>query len=191
MCYAFTTAYDMVVTIPLTSVPNYSKNLVDYVSKFLDMTVITKVNKIEIKGTHPELSGVSIDTAYGIKSTAVEDSEQTVQDIWNVATGEQLTSDRVDNFKLIYGDIINIQLTDEIDVSNIEEEKLIASVTVSYTDGTSKTFDFYAYTSTRCYYKINGEFTKGHTFSVSRDNVEKLIRDIYNFEQGYTLDPNI
>ncbi len=190
ICYAYSTVYHTVVTIPLSSIPMYKNEVHDYVDKFLERTIISDVTKLEIKGSLAD-EGISIDSAYGIKSTKVEDSEKTVQTVWNVKTNEYLTADRVSNFKLLYGDVVYIQITDQVDVSKIEEAEHIASVTVTYIDGSSRRFDFYAYTSTRCYYTVNGALIEGHTFTVSRDNVEELIRDTYNFEKGYTLDPNI
>jgi hypothetical protein len=55
-------------------------------------------------------------------------------------------------------------------------------------DGVETVFEFYAYSATRCYYTING--AKG-VFYVERSKVEMVVRDTYNFNNGYTLDPNL
>ena len=190
ICYAYSTVYDTVVTIPITSVPMYYLGVHDFVQSNIINTNITYVSKIEINGSLLD-EGITVDSKYGIKSTAIEGTEQTVQSAWNIDTNKQFTSDEVTNFKQIYGDIIRLYIEGEVNVSKIEESQHLATVTVTLTDGTVKRLDFYAYNNTRCYFTVNGALNKNYSFYVNRDNVEKLIRDTYRFDLGYTIDPNL
>lgn len=189
MCYAYTSVYNTVVTVPLKSMSIFHLNTHDFLEKNVVNSHISLVNKIEIKGAIAD-EQISVDSAYGLKSTAVDGTEQTVQTVWNEKTDKQYTADEVANFKQIYGDLLRLYIEGEVDVRNIADADHIASVTVGYTDGTSKTFDFYAYNSTRCYFTVNGNLGD-YALWVHRDNVEKVIRDTYRFDLGYTIDPNI
>ncbi len=190
MCYAYSTVYNTVVTMPISSMEMVNLDVYDFIMPNLTLTSITLVNKIEIKGSLPD-EGIDVDSAYGIKTTYIEGTEQSVQSVWNVNTNKQFTTDEVANFKQIYGDILNLHIAGDVDMSNITESEHIASITISYTDGTAKKFDFYAYNSTRCYYTVNGVLNENYPFYVSRDNVERVIRDTYRFDLGYTLDSAI
>lgn len=190
MCYAYTTVYNTVVTIPLSSAPMYYLGVHDFVEANLIKTNISLVSKIEVKGSLLD-EGIVVDSAYGLKSTAVEGTEQTVQSVWNIKTDKHYTQDEVANFKQIYGDMIRLYIEGEVNISKIEESQHIATATITLTDGTVRRLDFYAYNNTRCYFTVNGALNQNYSFYVNRDNVEKLIRDTYRFDLGYTIDPNI
>ncbi len=189
-CYAYSTVYDTVVTIPLSSAPMYYLGAHDFVESNIVNTIISSVVKLEIKGSLPD-EGINVDSAYGIKTTFIENSEQTVQSAWNEKTGKHFTEDEVKNFKQIYGDLIRLYIEGEVNISKIEDSDHIATAILTLTDGSVKRYDFYAYNNTRCYFTINGVLNQNYTFYVNRDNVEKMIRDTYRFDLGYTIDPNI
>jgi hypothetical protein len=74
------------------------------------------------------------------------------------------------------------------DTTEVDPDRHIAKIVMTGKDGEDKTFDFYAYSATRCYYTINGE--KGQ-FYVDRSNVEAVIRNLHNFNNGYTIDSGL
>ena len=188
-CYAFTTAYYTVVKMPFNSLPIYRYEAYDFIEKNIIAENIANVSKIEIKGSIVENGNrISVDSAYGIKTTPVEGTEQTVQTVWDIKKNKNFTADEVSNFKRLYYDVINLDReNDDIDVSTVTDATHIASVTVTLTNGTAKTVDFYAINSTTCYFTVNGKLGD-FALLTQRDNVEKLIRDTYNFDLGYTID---
>ncbi|MBQ7778950.1 MAG: DUF4340 domain-containing protein [Clostridia bacterium] len=191
ICYAYSSVYNIVVEIPLTSVSFYNYNVSDFIMPNITLDSISTVSKIEISGKLPD-EGIDVDSAYGIKSTVVDsETGKTEQSVWNIKTNETYTADEVKNFRQIYGDIVNIHVIGEYDRENVTDPKHIATITITLTDGTVKKFDFYAYTSTRCYYTLNGELSEHYSFYVSRDTVEKVLRDTDYFNRGLTIDPNI
>ncbi len=191
-CYAFTTAYYTVVKMPFDSLRIYRYEAYDFIEKNIIAENIVNVSKIEIKGSIIENGNrITVDSAYGLKSTPVEGTEQTVQTVWDIKKNKDFTVDEVANFKRLYYDIISLDReNDDIDVSKITDAEHIASVTVTLTSGTAKTVDFYAINSTTCYFTVNGSLGD-YALLTQRDNVEKLIRDTYNFDLGYTIDSNI
>ncbi len=190
ICYAYSTVYNIVTTIPLSSMPMYYLGVHDFVEGNLLKTPIMQASKLEIKGSLPD-ENITIDSSYGIKTTYINDTQQSVQTVWNNATKEEYSTDRVANFKQIYGDIAALYIEGEVDVNKVGEGELLLSITLTEIDGTVRTFEFFAYNNTRCYFKLNGSFNKTYAFYVNRDNVEALIRNTHLFEQGYTLDPGI
>lgn len=189
--YAYSTVYNIVVEIPITSVSFYNFNVTDFIMPNITLDSISTVSKIEISGKIPD-EGIDVDSAYGIKSTVVDaETGKTEQSVWNIKTNETYTADDVRNFRQIYGDIVNIHVIGEYDRESVTDPKHIAAITMTLTDGTVKRFDFYAYTSTRCYYTLNGEISDRYSFYVSRDTVEKVLRDTDYFNRGLTIDPNI
>lgn len=189
MCYAYTSVYNTVVWIPIKSMSMFHLNTHDFLEKNVINSHISLVSKIEIKGSIAD-EVINVDSAYGLKSTAVEGTEQTVQTVWNANTNKYYTTDEVANFKQIYGDLLGMYIEGDVDVRTIDEADHIASITVSYTDGSVNKYDFYAYNSTRCYFTVNGQLGD-YALWVYRDNVERVIRDTYRFDLGYTIDSNI
>ncbi len=189
-CYAYSTVYNTVTTISLSSMPVYYFGVHDFVESNIVNTIISNVSKVEVKGSIPD-EGIEVDSAYGIETTFIENSEQTVQSVWNIKTNKHFSDDEVRNFKQIYGDMVRLYIEGEVNVSKIEESEHIATATITLTDGTVKRYDFYAYNNTRCYFTVNGALHENYSFYVNRDNVEKLIRDTYRFDLGYTIDPNV
>ena len=190
-CYAYSTVYNIVVQIPASSVTMYNYGVHDFIQPNISLDPIYLVNKIEIVGSIPH-EGVEVNAAYGIKSTVVDsETGKTQQSVWNIKTNQQYTADQVRNFKEIYGDFVNIHVLGEVDSDSVNEAKHIATITISMTDGTVKKYDFYAYNSTRCYYTLNGVRSEYYSFYVSRDTIEKVIRDTDYFNRGLTIDPNI
>jgi hypothetical protein len=191
ICYAYSSVYNTVVTIPLSSAPMYYLGVHDFVQSNIIGTSISLVTKVEIKGALLD-EGITVDSAYGIKSVYdKEDNESATQYVWDINTGKNFTPDEVNNFKQIYGDIIRLYIEGEVDVTKIDDAEHLGSFTLTLLDGTSKRLDFYAYNNTRCYFTVNGVLNKSYVFYVNRDNVEKLFRDTYRFDLGYTIDPNV
>ena len=189
-CYAYTTVYNTVVSMSYDSVKTiYHLGLYELIERNLVSSHISLISKLEVKGSIAD-EDITVDSAYGLKSTPVEGTEQTVQTAWNIKTGKQFSTDEVKNFKQIYAAMLNLYIEGDIDTRKIEEAEHIGTVTISFTDESTKTFDFYAYNSTLCYVTVNGE--KDDTaLTVQRDNVERVIRDTYRFDLGYTIDPSI
>lgn len=190
-CYAYSTVYNIVVEMPSSSVTVYNYGVHDFVLPNISLDPIYLVSKIEISGSLPH-EGITVNSAFGIKSTVVDEKTgKTEQSVWNVDTNQQYTADQVRNFKEIYGDFVSIHIIGEVDSSSVTDAKHIANVTITMTDGTVKSYDFYAYNNTRCYYTLNGERSEKYSFYVSRDTIEKVIRDTDYFNRGLTIDPNI
>lgn len=184
ICYAYSSLYDTVVRIKQTSVPMYYDALSDYVQRNIISTNITLVSKLEIKGSIPD-ENIDINSRFGIKT------EGKYQTLTNLDTNEQYDDDEMTNFRQVYKDVIRLYIEGEVDVSDIQDAPLVATVILTETDGTVRTLEFFAYNNTRCYFKINGELNEKFAFYVNRDNVETLLRDTNNFNLGYTIDPGI
>ena len=183
---AYTSLYHMVVRLKLTSASFYNYKLSMYVDKYLYSTAIGDVSKITISGKIKDgVENIEVNSTFGLKK------ENNVQSLWRIENGEitkHFDADEITNFRKIYRDIIQLQLGGETDITEDDPDKKLLTVSMTDKNGKEMVFDFYAYSATRCYYTINGE--KG-AFYVVRSNVEQLIRDTYNFNNGYTLDPNV
>ncbi|MBQ0101551.1 MAG: DUF4340 domain-containing protein [Firmicutes bacterium] len=94
--------------------------------------------------------------------------------------GKDFDPDTLKNFKQIYGDILNISIVDYVDEGYEQNMKRLGSATVITNDGTKYEVEFFAYTTRRCYFTLNGE---GY-FYVTRANVEKLFNDTVRFLNG-------
>ncbi len=181
--YVYTTLYHMVVKMRLTNAVFYGYKLSMYVEKNLYSTPIGEVSKITINGKiNDGVEDMEVDCGFGLKK------ENDTQSIWPLGTTDYFDKDKVNNFRKIYRDIIQLTIGGEADSTEINPDKKLLTVTMADKDGKEVVFDFYAYSATRCYYTINGQ--KG-SFYVERSNVEMVVRDTYKFNNGYTLDPNI
>ncbi len=189
ICYAYSAVYNIVVTINISTVTAYNYSISDFVESNIVKDAITTVTDIGIKGSLND-EGIAVDSRYGLKAVYDEENGKTVQSIWDTATNKKFDDDEVRNFRQIYKDIIRLYIEGEVDIKNISNAKHIGTLSLTV-DGETKTYDFYAYNSTRCYFTINGVQSENFAFYVNRDNVETLIRDTYLFNNGYTIDPGI
>jgi hypothetical protein len=181
--YVYTTLYHMVVKMNLTNAVFYSYKLSMYVEKNLYSTSIGEVNKITITGHIKDgVEDIDVDSSFGLKK------ENDVQSIWRDGTDDYFDTDKINNFRKVYRDIIQLSIGGEADSTEINPDKKLLTVALTDKDGVETVFEFYAYSATRCYYTING--AKG-VFYVERSKVEMVVRDTYNFNNGYTLDPNL
>ncbi len=185
MSYAYSTVYNIVVSIRPGSVPVYHLSLRDFVDPILMQLNITLASKLEISGSISD-ENISVDHTFGIKTDS-----NNAQTVWDMDTGEYYDADEVRNFKEIYKDLVFIQITDEILLENIIDSEAIAKVVLTDTDGKAMEYEFFAYNNTGCYFTLNGELGEYYAFSVSRAAVESLIRDVRIFEQGFTIDPGL
>jgi hypothetical protein len=181
--YVYTTLYHMVVKMNISNTVFYGYKLSMYVEKNLYPVAIGEVSKIEINGKIKDgVENIEVDCGFGLKK------ENDVQSIWYDGTTDYFDTDKINNFRKIYRDIIQLSIGGEADSTEINPDKKILTVKVTNNEGEETVFDFYAYSATRCYYTINGE--KG-SFYVERSTVEAVVRDTYNFNNGYTLDPDL
>ena len=176
----------MVVKMKLSSAPFYNYKISDYVDPYVYPTAIGEVSKITINGKiNDGVENIEVNSTFGLEK------ENNVQWIWRIENGEitkYFDVDEVTNFRKVYRDILQLQIGGESDVTEVNPDKKLLTVSLTNKDGEEMVFDFYAYSPTRCCYTINGE---NDAFYVARSNVEQLIRDTYNFNNGYTLDPNV
>ncbi len=184
VCYAYSTVYYTVVKIKLESAPFYYYTLSDFVQGNIVSTNITLLSKLEIKGMIED-ENIFIDSKFGLRRG------EKGQELWNIDTNEYYDNDEITNFRQVYKDVIRLYIEGEVDLSNVQDASLIATVVITESDGKVKKLEFFAYNNTRCYFKINGALNEKFAFYVNRDNVETLLRDTNNFNLGYTIDPGI
>jgi hypothetical protein len=181
---AYTTVYHMVVKLKLSSAVFYGYDLSMYVEKNLYAVNISETSKITILGSiNDGVDKISVNSSFGLKK------ENDVQSLWDINDPtKKYDADEIDNFRKVYRSIIQLYVGGMADTTEVDPDRHIAKIVMTGKDGEDKTFDFYAYSATRCYYTINGE--KGQ-FYVDRSNVEAVIRNLHNFNNGYTIDSGL
>ena len=96
--------------------------------------------------------------------------------------GQKYSDEQATNFKRLYQKMLEIKLEDHTDSDSTDDEILYFKASAK--TGQVYEYRFYAYTTRRCYFTING---KGEFYCL-RDSVELVRNNLARFEAGEEID---
>ena len=175
--YAYSTVFNLVAKINLSSAPFVSWGLLNYVEYTLFMENINDVAKIEIQGEIKNgAENLKVDANF------VLDGEKETIRVYPNGRKDPYNADDLKNFRQLYIVLISMSLENYVD--DVSKRDLMATVTITMDSGEVYEYQFFSYSTTRCYYTING---KGE-FYLLRSQIEKLLRDTDRLLQGLPID---
>ncbi|MBE6637210.1 MAG: DUF4340 domain-containing protein [Ruminococcaceae bacterium] len=175
--YAYSTVFNLVAKIHTSAIPFVSWGLINYVDYTLFKENINDVAKLEIQGEIKNgEENLKIDAAF------VLDGEKETIRIYPNGRKDPYDADDLKNFRQLYIVLVSLSLENYVD--DVAKRDLLATVTATLDSGEVLEYQFFSYSTTRCYYTING---KGE-FYLLRSQVEKLLRDTDRLLQGLPID---
>lgn len=164
---AYSIMFNIVAKVSEQTLKFLKWDFIDFIDKPLFQKNINDISSITIKGE-------GVEETYKITG---ETSTLTVTPSNNKAFNEaELTS-----FKRIYVKLLSLAFEDYTDSTSKEEP--LMQFTVKTDNGNVYEYNFYNYSTRRCYFTINGE----GEFYVLRDRVEKILSDVAKLQQGGTV----
>ena len=169
--YAFSSVYDLIARINVSNASFVNWGLLEFVDDYVFYKNINDVARIEIKGKLNELDSkgnpIDVDAFFTL------DGEKETIIVRPNGQGDGYDADDLKNFRQLYKVMLGIKLYDYADEGYEKNMKEIMSMKVTMDSGEELEYVFYAYSSRRCYYTVNG---RGEFYCL-REAVEKLIRN--------------
>lgn len=179
MMYVYTTVYNLVAKIDLATANFVNWGLLQYVDQPIFSEYLDDTAKIEIKGTIENgEESLSVDASFTLEG---EGEALTVKE---KNSAKPYDADSVKNFRYLYRVMLGLRLQDYADVTDIAAMTPLATMTVTDDEGETTEYKFYAYSTRRCFYTVNGV----GEFYLLRDQVEKLLRDTDRMLKGLPID---
>lgn len=176
--FVYSSVYVLIAKINVSKASFTKWGLLEFVSDSLFAENINDVAKIEIKGSLDEKNSrgdkIDVDTFFTL------DGEKETIIIKTEGKGNGYDADDLKNFRQLYKVILGLKLYGYADEGYEKNMKQIAEMKVTMDDGRETEYVFYAYSSRRCFYTVNGE----GEFYCLREAVEKLVRNTDRFLIG-------
>ena len=177
--YAYTTVYNLVAKVNLSTASFISWSLLDFVDPALFTENINDVSKIVVSGKID-----NGDESLEVDAYFTLDGEGETIVIKQNGSAYAYDADSVKNFRQLYKVLLGFKLQDTSDRTDIENMTPIAEMTIEMDGGETVEYKFYTYSTRRCFYTINGV----GEFYVLRDSVEKMLRDTDRMVNGLPID---
>lgn len=158
--YAYSALWNTIVAFDPDDLDFLDWGLLQYVDKSLFSIDITTIKQLTFKSDE-----ISETFDFGVDSAG-----QTIT-VTPQSTGKAFSANELYNFRSFYRSLLTISLEGYADSTS--EENLMLSFEIRTYDGTVYDFDFYRYSTRRCYYTINGT----GEFYVLSDSIDKVIND--------------
>ena len=171
--YAYSLLFNIVCLVDADTVDYLRWDLIDFIDKPLFQKNINDVASVRIQTTQGG------DETFIIKGDSNENLTCTVS-----STGEVMDDEMLKNFRRLYIKLLNLQIEEYTESKSTDEWLMTLTVTTDF--GYEYQYSFYAYSTRRCYFTINGE----GEFYCLRDRVEKIIEDLPNLLDGKEIDSN-
>ncbi len=168
---AYTSLYNMVVKINKSEIALLDWDLIDWVDDTVYLVDINKVSELTIKSEQINVSFFLEDENTDLKVRIGEN-------------GKVFDKDELANFRRFYASLLLQVRRGYTDSDSTDESKLMATIFISFRDGTEKEYKYYAYSTRRCFYTING---KGE-FYMLRDELQKILNDAERVVNGEQVD---
>jgi hypothetical protein len=167
--YAYSLVFNLVALVDGATVDFFNWDLIRFVDSSLFMLNINDIATIDVESGD---FSVSFDLVGEGTDIQITPSDRT----------EHFDETDVKNFRQVYKTYLSLKLEDYTD--SHETENLILTLRFVTDAGKSYEFKFYAYSTRRCYYTVNGE----GEFYVLRDMVEKAVSDTRKVLSGEMVD---
>lgn len=169
--YAYSTLFNTVCTVDMSKLPFMEWELI----KFVDTGVFYKnINNIaQMKFDTPD-SSVTFKINGEDKNISITDS----------VNNTPYSEEQITNFRQFYKVVLSMKMIDYTESTDKNEDKCILTMTVKTDAGEETVYKFYAYSTRRCYYTIDGN----GEFYTMRDSVEKVISDMALLLSGQPVD---
>ena len=171
--YAYSSLYDLVAKIHISSVPFLEWDLVRFVDRSLFAYSINDVAKIEIDSPAQDLNCTFF----------LEGSGQDIRVTTNLSS-QAFEEAMYDSFQEWYREFIMIKIQDRTESD--ARENLYATAKVTLDSGNVIEYAFYQYSTRHCFATVNGE----GEFYVLFDRVERFITDAGRLMRGETVEDN-
>ena len=167
--YAYSLLFNLVAEVSGDTFDFLEWGLIKYVDRSLFSMNINDIAEIQIQGDK-------------VSETFTLVGEGTEIQITPKSTGKTFDSDDLQNFRQLYKTILSLYLQDYTDSYATDDH--IMSMRITTDAGQVYQYEFYAYSTRRCYYTVNGE----GDFYVLRDIVDKVQNDIIRVLNGEPVD---
>lgn len=181
--YAFSSLYWHVVKLHKDAAFFLDWELIDYIDPPLFTDYIYNVETIEIEGTlGTDGEELTVDAVFHLDGDPVNEVLNSVR----FGDSESYDADTLKNFRQLYNVILLLRLQDYADHTDLSRMTYMATLRITRIGGEPIEYVFYAYNTRRCYYTVDGV----GEFYVSRDHVEKMLRDTDRLLNGLPVDAN-
>lgn len=180
--FAYSYLYNLIALVEEDSVSFLEWKLLDLIQNSVFRETVTDVSKIEVSGTLE--NGREVSESFTVTFDEKKDKNITVVP---AATGKELSSDEVANFKKFYMVLLSVYVRGDIkneEIGDLSDYQETARLKVTMKDGEVTECIFYKYSDRRCYVKINGTAE----FYVNWSSVRKLLTDANRAAHGATVD---
>jgi len=168
--YAYSMLFNTIVRVEADTFDFLRFEFIDFVDRPMFQKNINDVASIRIEGE-------GVDELFVITGDSQETLAVTPQ-----STGRALDARMLKNFRLLYRKMLGLTLEEYAPEPYTENR--IMRMTVVTDVGIEYVYDFYAYSTRRCYFTINGE----GEFYCLRDRVEQIVKDTAAVMNGEDID---
>lgn len=187
--FAYSYLYDIIVLIEKTVVQYLEWDLLKFIDSSLFSAYIADVDSIKIEGSLEYKKQVyNINEKFLYRQVQV--GTATKLQCTALSTGRIFTGNNPDQNPIqeLYGTILTMKIQgymkDEgVDVSGLDS---YAKMTITKLNGESVVYEFFRYSSERCFYTVNGE----GEFYMLRRQVDKLMIDAVRSAHGLRVESN-
>ncbi len=159
--YVYSPVFNLVCTVDMADFDFLDWDII----KFVDTYVIYK-NINTVREMRFEADG--IDVTFRLDGA---DKELIVADS---ITRKAYTDEQISNFRQFYRVVLSMKMAGYTENEAEDEDRCILTMSIVTSDGDKSVYKFYAYSTRRCFYTVNGE----GEFYTLRDGVDKVIEDL-------------
>jgi len=168
--YAYSLMYNLVAEVSADTLDFLEWEFIDFIDRPLFQKNINDVSYIRVEAP-------GVDEAFEIKGDSVSNITITAQ-----STGALLNEKEVENFRKVYLKMLKLNIEEYAPEAKYDE--WLMRLTVKTDVGLEYVYDFYSYSTRRCYFTINGV----GEFYCLRDRVEQIITDTVALMNGEDID---
>ena len=168
---AYTSLYNMVVQINKSAISLLDWELIDWVDDTVYLVDINKVSEMTIESKQ-------------VNVTFLLEGENTELKVRMADKGKVFDNDELTNFRRFYTTVLLQVRRGYTDSDSTDEDKLMATIFFRFRDGPEWEYKYYAYSTRRCFYTVNG---KGE-FYMLRDELQKILNDAERVVNGEQVD---
>lgn len=171
--YAYSLLFNIIARVDAETLKWLEWDFIDFVDKPLFQKNIVDIASIRIEGN-------GVDETFNITG-----SEASTIGVIPESTGKPFDAAGVESFKNLYLKLLGLTIENYTESSSTDE--WVMRLTVTTDQGYEYVYDFYNYSTRRCYFTIDGE----GEFYCLRDKVEKILSDtvaIMNGEEISSVD---
>ena len=174
--FAYSYLYDSIVLIEAATVPYLQWDMLEYIDYNLFSCYIADIDYIKVEG-QLEYKKQTYDINEKFIYRQVQVDTKTRLQCSALSTGRTFTGNDPNQNPMqeFYGTVLSLRIQGYMKDEDAEDEdlKYYATLTVAKLDGEVTVYEFYKYSSERCYYTVNGE----GEFYILRRQVDKLMID--------------